>query len=78
MISLELAERAARDLGMTEEDTRERIVAFSRDNRAPPASTITVVVSHLPVWTKLHPDSSDDRNRGPPPGRWPWLLGVLH
>ncbi len=66
VISLELAERAARDLGMTEEDARGRIVALSRDTRALPPAAITVVVSHVPVWTELHPDSSEDRDRCTP------------
>ena len=63
VISPELVERAARDLGMTEEDARERIVRLSRDTRALPRAVITVVVSHVPVWTELHPDNSEDSDR---------------
>ena len=63
VISPELVERAARDLGMTEEDARERIVRLSRETRALPRAVITVVVSHVPVWTELHPDNSEDSDR---------------
>ncbi|MCY4559296.1 MAG: sigma-70 family RNA polymerase sigma factor, partial [Chloroflexi bacterium] len=63
VISPELVERAARDLAMTEEDARERIVRLSRDTRALPRAVITVVVSHVLVWTELHPDNSEVSDR---------------
>ena len=63
VISPELVKRVASELDMTEEDARERIVRLSRDTRALPRAVITVVVSHVPVWTELHPDNSEDSDR---------------
>ena len=62
-LSAELVERAASELGMTEEDAHERIVALSRDTRALPPVAVGIVVSHVPVWAELHPDNSEDSDR---------------
>ena len=63
VISPELAERVARELDMTEDDARGRIVALSRDTRALPPGAVSIVVSHVPVWAELHPECSEDRDR---------------
>ncbi len=63
VISPELVERAARDLGMTEEDARERMVRLSRDTRALPRAAAGVVAAYVPVWAELHPDNSEDSDR---------------
>ena len=59
----DLAERVARELDLSEDDAHERIVALSRDTRALPPGAVSIVVSHVPVWMELHPESSDDRDR---------------
>ena len=63
VISPELAERVTKELGMTEDDAHERIVALSRDTRALPRAAAGVVMAHVPVWSELHPECSDDRDR---------------
>ena len=63
VISPELAERVARELDMTEDEARERIVELSRDTRALPPGAVSIVVSHVPVWAELHPECSGDRDR---------------
>ena len=63
VISPELLERVARELDMTEDDARERIVRLSRDTRALPRATAGVAMAHVPVWMELHPECSEDRDR---------------
>ncbi len=63
VISPELVERVAVELGIAEDDARERIVGLSRDTRALPPEAVSIVVSYVPVWAELHPDSSDYQDR---------------
>ena len=63
VISPELVERVARELDLTEDDARERIVALSRDTRALPPEAVSIIVFHVPVWMELHPECSRDRDR---------------
>ena len=63
VINPELLERVASELDLTEDEARERIVALSRDTRTLPPGAVGIVVSHVPVWMELHPESSDDRDR---------------
>ena len=63
VISPELAERVSKELDITGDEARERIVALSRDTRALPPEAVTIVVSHVPVWAELHPEDSDDLDR---------------
>ena len=63
VINSELTERVASELDVTEEDAHERIVGLSRDTRTLPPAVVSVAVSHLSVWTELHPEEPDDRDR---------------
>ena len=63
VINPELLELVARELDMTDDDAHRRIVALSRDTRALPPGAVSIVVSHVPVWSELHPECSEDRDR---------------
>ena len=51
-----MTERAARDLGISEEDAYRRIVQLSLDTWVLPQPVVSTVAAYVPRWAELHPD----------------------
>ena len=63
VIQPELAETVARDLNVTTEEARRRVVGLSLDTRLLPPGTIAAALAHVPGWAELHPGQAQDDGR---------------
>ena len=63
VIQPELAETVARDLDVTTEEARRRVVGLSLDTRLLPPGTIAAALAHVPSWAELNPGQAQDDDR---------------
>ena len=55
----ELVDAAARELDLTEDDARARVVGLSLDTRLLPAEAAAITAAYVSVWAELYPDEAE-------------------
>ena len=54
-----LVDTVARELDLTEDDARARVVGLSLDTRLLPPEAVGITAAYVPIWAELYPDEAE-------------------
>ena len=58
----ELVDAATRELDLTEDDARARVIGLSLDTRLLPTDAAAITAAYVPVWAELHPERAAEHD----------------